>query len=170
MSSNIPPFKPRPPMIIPKGFFKSIRRFKIFPNHVRLPTTPAACARLRLKRKQLAETKRQTELITILKGRLEILSQQLSSLQDLHCAQLLFLQNLADRTTVKNNDPADELPHPSSIPFQTRTTLPLPTFALPQSYSSTPLPHSLPLPLPIPEPTYIHLSTCSPVAFSLHGF
>ncbi|KDR84194.1 hypothetical protein GALMADRAFT_236897 [Galerina marginata CBS 339.88] len=164
MSSNIPPFKPRLPMIIPKGFFKSIRRFKIFPNHVRLPTTPAACARLRLKRKQLAETKRQTELITISKRRLEILSRQLSSLQDLHCAQLLFLQNLA----VKNNDPADELPHPSSIPFQTRTTLPLPTFALPQSYSSTPLPHTLPL--PIPEPTYIHLSTCSPVAFSLHGF
>ncbi|KDR71427.1 hypothetical protein GALMADRAFT_229431 [Galerina marginata CBS 339.88] len=126
MSSNVPPCKSCAHIIFPKGFFKSIRRFKIFPNHVRLPTTPA--------------------LITILKGRLKISLRQLSSLQDFHDAQLLFLQNLADPTTVKDNDPVYEFPLPSSILFNTRTILPLQTYALPQSYSSTPMPHTLSLP------------------------
>lgn len=119
MSDYIPPFKPRPPMS-KAALLSFIRRRKIFPNYVRLPTTNTACARLRLHRKHTAERKRQTGLIMLLEKQLEILSSQLSSMQAAHHAQLSYLQTLAHPVTVQNHN-LDTLSHPLSTFSETRT-------------------------------------------------
>jgi hypothetical protein len=129
---NIPPFQPRPPMLLSTANLRPLRRHKIFPNHVRLPTTNAACARLRLSRKHVVKTIRQTQLLTLLQNQLETLSRQLSSLHVIHHAQLLELQALVPLATVQNDD-LDDLSCPSSVPFVVRTLLLSPAFILPQS-------------------------------------
>ncbi|KAF8964481.1 hypothetical protein BDZ97DRAFT_1815308 [Flammula alnicola] len=150
----LPPFKPRPPMLISKAKLRSLRRYKIFPNHVHLPTTKAACARLRLSRKHdVAERKRRTELITLLEKQLERFSRQLSSLQAVHRAQLFYLQTLTHPATLQNDDP-DTLSHSSSILSEARTMFLSQTFTLSQSRPAFPLP--LTLPHLNPEPICIH--------------
>ena len=138
--SLIPPFKPRPPMPISPGMLRPLRQYQIFPNLVRLPTTHATCARLRLSRKHITVTKRQTELLTLLQNQLEIVSRQLSSLQAVHHAQLLYLQTQT-RTppTTVQSDYLDNLPCFSSILSKAQTTFLSSPSTLFHSYSLLPL-------------------------------
>jgi len=140
--SLIPPFKPRPPMPISSGMLRPLRQYQIFPNLLRLPTTNAACARLRLSRKHITVTKRQTELLTLLQNQLETVSHQLSSLQAVHHAQLLYLQNRTPPTTVQNNY-RDNLPCFSSVLSEAQAMF-LPSLST-LFHSYPPLPSSLSL-------------------------
>ena len=101
-------------MPISPGMLRPLRQYQIFPNLIHLPTTNAACARLRLSRKHITVRKRQTELLTLLQNQLETVSRQLSSLQAVHHAQLLYLQTQTPPTTVQN-DYLDNLPCFSSV-------------------------------------------------------
>ena len=142
----IPPFKPRPPMPISPGMLRPLRQYQIFPNLVRLPTTNATCARLRLSRKHITVTKRQTELLTLLQNQLETVSRQLSSLQAVHHAQLRYLQTQTPPTTVQN-DYLNNLPCFSSVLSKAQTMFLSSPSTLFHSYPL--LPSSLPL---SPEP------------------
>lgn len=89
----LPPFTPRPPLSKSKSksLFRQRRFLTMAQNRTPPSPTNTACARLRLRRKYMAQTKRQTTLFSQLGHRLETLSTALLALEEIHLTQLLYL-------------------------------------------------------------------------------
>ena len=127
------PFKPRLPMIISKALLRSLCRLEIFPNYIRLPTTHAACACLRLSRKHVTERKRQTELI---KGIGKAIADSFATVIFPSSRPSSPAQHMHPATVQR--DDLDNLSRPSSTLSETRTTFLLSSFTLSQSCSFIP--------------------------------
>ena len=90
--TSLPPYKPPslPPSIIqhrrPHSQRKSIRGFRIFPYHQRLPTTNAACARFRRSQKIVCRLGPATPIV--LAARLTAFKDMLAAVKIVHSTQM----------------------------------------------------------------------------------
>ena len=144
---TLPPFQPKKPMpSLSTSVKRSSRRLKIFPNYVRIPTTNAASARLRLKRKDQAETQRQLDTTAQLGEQLKMLTERLLTLQNTLALQCSYLNISASPATAQPEYHSLSSSLPSALsPFRIHAALPV-TNIMPLSSSP------LLLPLPTTHP------------------